>query len=198
MIGIVDYGVGNLSSIKNALDRLGYKNKIVDNEKDLLDSDALILPGVGAFKDAMRSLYETGLIDSLKQYVDYERPLLGICLGLQLLFEKSYEDGECKGLGFLKGEIVKFSGDLKVPHMGWNSLKIAKNDDILKYTEEDEQVYFIHSYYLNNMEDVLAYSNYGIRVPAIVGKNKIYGIQFHPEKSGDTGMKILKAFGEMI
>lgn len=198
MIGIVDYGVGNLSSIKNALDTLGYENQIVDNEKDLLASNGLILPGVGAYKDAMISLKESGLLKSVVDYADSGKPLLGICLGLQLLFERSFEDGEHEGLGILPGDIVKFDDNLKVPHMGWNSLVFQKDDKIMKYVKEDEFVYFVHSYYLNNMKDVIAYSEYGVKVPAVVGRENVYGMQFHPEKSGETGMNILKAFGELI
>ncbi len=198
MIGIVDYGVGNLSSIKNALDTLGYENQIVDNEKDLLASNGLILPGVGAYKDAMISLKESGLLKSVVDYADSGKPLLGICLGLQLLFERSFEDGEHEGLGILPGDIVKFDDNLKVPHMGWNSLVFHKDDKIMKYVKEDEFVYFVHSYYLNNMKDVIAYSEYGVKVPAVVGRENVYGMQFHPEKSGETGMNILKAFGELI
>ncbi len=198
MIGIVDYGVGNLSSIKNALDTLGYENRIVDTEKDLMESDGLILPGVGAYRDAMKSLKESGLLETVLKYADSGKPLLGICLGMQLLYEKSYEDGEYEGLGILKGEVVKFDGSLKVPHMGWNDLIFRRDDKIMKFVEEGEYVYFVHSYYVNRMDDVIAYAEYGADVPAVVGKGNIYGMQFHPEKSGSTGMKILKAFGELI
>lgn len=198
MIGIVDYGVGNLSSIKNALDTLGYENRIVDNVDDLMNSDGLILPGVGAYKDAMISLKDSGLLKSVVEFAGSGKPLLGICLGLQLLFDRSFEDGEHEGLGILPGDIVRFEDNLKVPHMGWNSLKFQKDDKIMKYVNEDEFVYFVHSYYLDNMQDVIAYSEYGVNVPAVVGRENVYGMQFHPEKSGETGMNILKAFGELI
>lgn len=198
MIAIVDYGVGNLSSIKNALDTLNYENKIVDNAEELEKADAMILPGVGAFKDAMDSLVKSGLVEDVRAFAKSGKPLLGICLGQQLLFEKSYEDGEWEGLGLLKGNVVKFNGDLKVPHMGWNDIKFKREDRILKYVEEGEYVYFVHSYYVDSLEDAIAYAEYGVDVPAVVGKGNIYGMQFHPEKSGSTGMNLLKAFGELI
>lgn len=198
MIAIVDYGVGNLSSIKNALDTLNYENKIVDNAEELEKADAMILPGVGAFKDAMDSLVKSGLVEDVRAFAKSGKPLLGICLGQQLLFEKSYEDGEWEGLGLLKGNVVKFNGDLKVPHMGWNDIKFKREDRILKYVEEGEYVYFVHSYYVDSLEDAIAYAEYGVDVPAVVGKGNIYGMQFHPEKSGITGMNLLKAFGELI
>ncbi|MDO5707498.1 MAG: imidazole glycerol phosphate synthase subunit HisH [Andreesenia angusta] len=198
MIGIVDYGVGNLSSIENALNTLKYENKIVDSVEEILKCDGLILPGVGAYRDAIKSLKESGLLKSVLDFANSKKPILGICLGLQLLYEKSYEDGEYEGLGLLKGEVVKFNDDLKVPHMGWNDLIIRRDDEIIKYIEEGEYVYFVHSYYINSMDDVISYSEYGVNVPAVVGKENIYGMQFHPEKSGTTGMKILKAFGELI
>ncbi len=202
MIAIIDYGLGNLNSVYKALERLGCEAKITSDFEEINNSRAIILPGVGAFHDAMDNLNQTGLIDCIKQNVESGKPLLGICLGMQLLYEKSYEDGEWEGLGFLKGEIVKFEEDLKVPHMGWNQLKINKDhkdDEILKYVEEGDYVYFVHSYYAkSDFNEVLAYADYGVKVPGIVSKDNVYGMQFHPEKSGETGLNLLKAFGEMI
>ena len=202
MIAIVDYGLGNLNSVYKALERLGCSAKITSDFEEINNSKAIILPGVGAFHDAMENLNQTGLIDCIKENVKRGKPLLGICLGMQLLYEKSYEDGEFEGLGFLKGEIVKFEEDLKVPHMGWNQLKINKDhkdDEILKYVEEGDYVYFVHSYYAkSDFNEVLAYADYGVKVPGIVSNGNVYGMQFHPEKSGETGLNLLKAFGEMI
>lgn len=198
MIAIIDYGVGNLNSIQKALENIGCEVVITDKREDLYRASGIILPGVGAFNDAIKRLRETGLVDDIKACIDKGTVLLGICLGMQLLYEKSYEDGEWEGLGLLSGDIVKFDDRLKVPHMGWNNIKFVKEDPILKYIEEDDYIYFVHSYYANSMEDAIAYTEYGVEVPAIVGKGSVYGMQFHPEKSGDVGLKLLKAFGEMV
>lgn len=198
MIIIVDYGVGNLSSVKNALDTLGYESKISDNEKEIEDAKGIILPGVGAFNDAIKLLRNSGLDKSIYKAIDNGSYILGICLGMQLLYERSFEDGEWKGLGILEGDIVKFENNVKIPHMGWNSLKIIEKDDILKYINKNDYVYFVHSYYGSTLKDAIAYVDYDVSVPAIVRKGKVYGMQFHPEKSGSIGIKLLKAFGEMI
>lgn len=198
MIAIIDYGVGNLNSIQNALEKLGYESIITHKKEDLHLSSGIILPGVGAFNDAIKSLRETGLVDDIMECVENGKPLLGICLGMQLLYEKSYEDGEWEGLGILKGNVVKFDDSLKVPHMGWNDIKFNREDPILKYVKEDDFIYFVHSYYVDNLEDAIAYTEYGVKVPAIVGKGSVYGMQFHPEKSGEVGLNLLKAFGELI
>ncbi len=200
MIAIVDYGVGNLSSIDNALKKLGFESIVTDNPKEIEKAQGVILPGVGAFKDAMESLRQMGLDKFIVELAESGKPILGICLGMQVLYEKSYEDGEWEGLGILKGDVVKFESDtLKIPHMGWNSLIINKQDEIVKYISEGEYVYFVHSYYASPGEDhVVAHCDYGVKFPAMVAKGNVYGIQFHPEKSGKTGLNILKAFGEMI
>lgn len=199
MISIIDYGVGNLESVHKALDKLGFESIITNNVEEINNSKAIILPGVGAFNDAMENLKKSNLIQCIRKNVDEGKALLGICLGMQLLYEKSFEDGEWEGLGLLKGEIVKFDTDVKIPHMGWNELKVNKNDDILKYIKEEDYVYFVHSYYAkSDFSEVIAYANYGVKVPAVVSSKNVYGMQFHPEKSGDTGMNLLKAFGEMI
>lgn len=198
MIGIVDYGLGNLSSIKNALNKLGFENKIVKTSEEIRNMDAIILPGVGAYRDAVKAIKEKNLEESIIEYAKSKKPILGICLGMQLLFEKSFEDGEYEGLKLLKGNVVKFKVDRKIPHMGWNDLVFQRENNLLKYISEGDYVYFVHSYYVDSMDDVIAYANYEVKVPAIVGKDNIYGTQFHPEKSGDIGIKILRAFGELI
>lgn len=203
MIVIIDYGVGNLHSIKSALDYLKIENKVSKDIDEILNADGLILPGVGAFGDAMENLTNTGLIPTIRKFVESGKKLLGICLGAQLLYEKSFELGEYEGLGFIKGEVVPFKGlidkELKIPHMGWNELIFNKNDKILKYIKEKEQVYYVHSYFIKSEgTEVIASSEYDINVPGIVCYENIYGMQFHPEKSGITGLNLLKAFGELI
>ncbi len=204
MIAVIDYGVGNLFSLKSSLDYTGLENIFTNSEKEIRKADALILPGVGAFRDAIDILNKTGLGTIVKEEAENGKKILGICLGMQLLFDKSYEYGEYEGLGLINGNIVSMKDNLKnkklkVPHMGWNSLKFLKDDTILKYINEGEYVYYVHSYYAENCNDsVIACSDYDIKIPGIVKNNNIYGIQFHPEKSGKTGLNILKAFGEMI
>lgn len=203
MIVIIDYGVGNLHSIKSALDYLKIENKVSKDVDEILNADGLILPGVGAFGDAMENLTNTGLIPTIRKFVESGKKLLGICLGAQLLYEKSFELGEYEGLGFIKGEVIPFKGlidkELKIPHMGWNELVFNKNDKILKYIKEKEQVYYVHSYFIKSEgTEVIASSEYDINVPGIVSYENIYGMQFHPEKSGTTGLNLLKAFGELI
>lgn len=199
MIAIIDYGVGNLNSVYKALESLGFKAKITNDENDINKADGIILPGVGAFKDAYENLKKKGLVEILIKNMKKDKPLLGICLGMQLLYEESLEDGKWKGLGFLKGSVVKFKDDVKVPHMGWNNLNILKEDDITKYINEKDYVYFVHSYYAKgNDNDLIASTDYKVKVPAIVRKGNVIGMQFHPEKSGKVGLKLLKAFGEMI
>ena len=204
MIAIIDYGVGNLFSLKSSLDFIGLDTKITNNEKEIREADAIILPGVGAFRDAIEKLGEKNLKNIIIEEAQNGKILLGICLGMQLLFEKSYEYGEYTGLGLIKGEICSLKNDLKnkdlkVPHMGWNNLSFNKDDKILKYIKEDEYVYYVHSYYAKNCdENILAHSEYEINIPSIVKNKNVYGIQFHPEKSGETGLNILRAFGELI
>ena len=204
MIAVRDYGVGNLFSLKSSLDYTGLENIFTNSEKEIRKADALILPGVGAFRDAIDILNKTGLGTIVKEEAENGKKILGICLGMQLLFDKSYEYGEYEGLGLINGNIVSMKDNLKnkklkVPHMGWNSLKFLKDDTILKYINEGEYVYYVHSYYAENCNDsVIACSDYDIKIPGIVKNNNIYGIQFHPEKSGKTGLNILTAFGEMI
>lgn len=196
MIAIIDYKMGNLKSVKNALDSLGFENIITSDKNEILNADKVILPGVGAFKDAMEIIKSEGLDDVIKEVVK-SKPLLGICLGFQLLFEKSYEFGECDGLGLLKGEIKRLDVPLKVPHVGWNSLDINPDSKLLKGLNQN-YVYFVHSYYLDSNEPfVSSYTEYGTKLAVSVEQGNIYGTQFHPEKSGEIGLKILKNFGDL-
>ena len=202
MIAIIDYGVGNLFSLASSLKSLGLETKVTRDAAAIRAADHIILPGVGAFADAMAKLEATGLVPVIKQEVEH-KPLLGICLGMQLLFEKSYEYGEHAGLGFIQGEVCPLEPDLadkslKVPQIGWNALHIVKDDPLFQYIREGEYVYYVHSYYGKNCtESTLATSEYSIPVTGAVRADKVYGTQFHPEKSGDTGLRILKAFAEL-
>ncbi|MGN1399915.1 MAG: imidazole glycerol phosphate synthase subunit HisH [Bacillus sp. (in: firmicutes)] len=201
MIGIVDYGMGNLFSVSKALERLGEEYLISDQVDELCTVNALILPGVGSFKDAMDLLWEKGLVEFLLKYAAGGRPILGICLGMQLLFEQSEENGLSRGLTLLPGHIVRFSGlseageTYKVPHMGWNGLEYIRKDPITAECEPGH-VYFVHSYRLQSVDPAvcIATADYHGKVPAIVGKGNIYGMQFHPEKSGDLGMSLLRNY----
>ena len=202
MIAIVDYGVGNLFSLSSSVRSLGAEVRVTHEAADLHTASHILLPGVGAFGDAMAKLEATGLVPVLKKEVE-TKPLLGICLGMQLLFEKSYEYGEHAGLGFIQGEVCPLEPDLtdkslKVPQIGWNALHIVKDDPLFQYIREGEYVYYVHSYYGKNCtESTLATSEYSIPVTGAVRAGKVYGTQFHPEKSGDTGLRILKAFAEL-
>lgn len=200
MIAIVDYGAGNIFSVKNALDYLGLDCKLTSDKDEIKAADAVILPGVGAFPAAMAMLEKSGLIDTIKEEAA-KKPLLGICLGMQMLFEKGYEFEECDGLGLIKGSVRYMDEpDLIIPHMGWNKLEKLNDCPLLENIGDNEYVYFVHSYKAECAdENIAAYSEYGGRVPALVYDGKfVYGAQFHPEKSGDTGLKILKSFGELI
>ncbi|OMP68263.1 imidazole glycerol phosphate synthase subunit HisH [Domibacillus epiphyticus] len=205
MIGIIDYGMGNLFSVSKALDRIGIPYIISESPEELTKTKGLILPGVGAFKDAMARLREKELDRFINTYVDSGRPLLGICLGMQLLFEESEENGRFEGLGLLKGRVVRIperdaDGErLKVPHMGWNKLQFHQEASVLDEVGEGF-VYFVHSYYVNQMdeESLLASASYGVQVPAVVGRNNVFGMQFHPEKSSETGMKLLANFAKAM
>lgn len=204
MIGIIDYGMGNLFSVSKALERLHADYFISDVKEELLKADSLILPGVGSFKDAMDRLNEAGLTDMIKDYVATGKPLLGICLGMQLLFERSEENGLTKGLCLLPGEVVRFPGvtkdgeAYKVPHMGWNKLEFSR-PSLVTANIDAEFVYFVHSFYVktNDPEVLIASSDYDVNVPAVVGRNNIFGMQFHPEKSGKLGMELLRNFTQL-
>ena len=201
MIAIIDYGAGNLQSVKKAFDFIGAESVITDNPEVINACDRILLPGVGSFGDAMDSMAKSGLVETVKQNALSGKPFLGICLGLQLLFEESEESPGVKGLGIFKGKIKKFSPDmgLKIPHIGWNSLEIKQNDTLFKGIPENSYVYFVHSYYLHaeDEEDIATITNYGIDFHSAVGKNNFFATQFHPEKSGDVGLQILKNFASM-
>ena len=201
MVAIVDYGVGNLFSLRSSFRAIGEEAEVTADPERIRQADRLILPGVGAFEDAARKLRQSGLDRGLRGEAEKGKPLMGICLGMQMLFERSFEYGEHEGLGFLKGEIRPLAGripeKLKIPQMGWNALEIRRESPLLKYTREGDCVYFVHSYSAVGCEDsLLATVEYGAEITACVGKNNIYGCQFHPEKSGSVGLRILRAFCE--
>ena len=204
MIAIIDYVVGNLYSLKSSFAAIG-EEAVVTNEKSVIDSaDGIILPGVGAFCDAMKKLETSGMAEVLKEQAQKGKKIMGICLGMQLLFEKSYEYGEYDGLGLINGEIKPIydylsDKELKIPHIGWNALKINENNcPIFKYLKDGDYVYFVHSYFAEcPKEYVAATTDYSVELTAAVAKDNIYGCQFHPEKSGDVGLSILKAFCEI-
>lgn len=203
MISIIDYGVGNLYSLKSSLDALGIENCVTKDEKQITASEKIILPGVGAFGDAMESLSNCGLDKVVISEAQKGKPILGICLGMQLLFEKSYEYGEHDGLGLIKGSIVPIaevvSPEYKIPHIGWNALQFTEHKSpVFKYLKEGDCVYFVHSYYAADCEEsVIATVEYGAALTAAVQNKNVFGCQFHPEKSGKTGLSILKAFSEI-
>lgn len=197
MIAIIDYGMGNLQSVSNALTHLGCECCITSDPTRLKQADKLILPGVGAFPDCMKNLHASGIISTLQEECAKGKPLLGICLGMQVLFEKSYEGRECDGLGLLQGKIVKMvDPKVKIPHIGWNKLEKQKDDPLLDGID-DAFVYYVHSYYAQgyDKEDVIASSTYGsLSIPGVFRKGNIMAAQFHPEKSGEDGLSILQNF----
>lgn len=201
MIGIIDYGMGNLKSICNALESINEEYLISAYKYDLRKCSGLILPGVGSFKEGMFNLRKDGLYSVVKEVKKTGKPLLGICLGMQLLFEKGYEGEETKGIGLLKGKVIKMNEEeFRVPNIGWNSLNINKDDDLIKGLKEESHMYYVHSYYADeyNEEDLVASSDYyGLNIPGIVRRDNIIGVQFHPEKSGEEGIKLLKNFCKM-
>ena len=200
MIAIIDYGAGNIFSVKNALDYLGLESRLVSDIDSVKSADAVILPGVGAFPAAMKKLEATGLVDTIKEEAA-KKPFLGICLGMQLIFEKGYEFEETDGLGLIGGSVIKMEDpDLIIPHMGWNKLEKLNDCPLLANVGDNEYVYFVHSYKAEcEDKNIAAYSEYGGRVPALVyGGKYVYGAQFHPEKSGETGLKILRNFAGLI
>ncbi len=205
MIAIVDYGVGNLFSLASSLKSLGLQTTVTRDPAELEAADRIILPGVGAFADAMRKLEATGLVPVIRAEAQ-KKPLLGICLGMQLLFEKSYEYGEHQGLSLVPGSVCPLAEDLKdptlkVPHIGWNALDILpgrEDDPLFRYVKNREYVYYVHSFYAKDCAaSTLATSEYSIPVTGVVRSGLVYGTQFHPEKSGDTGLRLLRAFAEL-
>ena len=201
MIAIIDYDAGNIKSVEKALNYLGEEAIITRDHDEIVNSDKVILPGVGAFADAMEKIRHYGLEETIHEVVEKNIPFLGICLGLQLMFESSDEGPGVKGLGLLPGKILRIpkSGDLKIPHMGWNSLKFQNNGRLFKGIPEDSYVYFVHSYYLKAADEaiVTATTEYSTHIHASVEQGNVYACQFHPEKSSDIGIQILKNFVEL-
>ena len=200
MVTIVDYGMGNLASVKNILRYLGYDSVISGDIKDITQADKLILPGVGHFGRAMEEINKRGMIEILNtQVMDKKVPVLGICLGMQLLLSSS-EEGEAEGLGWIPGQVTRFNpadmGELKVPHMGWDYVKVEQNNPIVNGVDDNSRFYFVHSYHAQceNRENCIATTEYGITFDSIIGRDNIYGAQFHPEKSHKFGMQLLNNF----
>jgi len=201
MIAIIDYGVGNLFSLRSSFDKIGAETVITSDPDTIRRADKILLPGVGAFEDARRKLSESGLDSLVIEEARSGKPLMGICLGMQLLFERSFEYGEHEGLALLRGSVVGMEGtipqELKIPQIGWNSLHICGEHPIFKYVKEGDFVYFVHSYYAEGCDDsLLATTEYGREITAAVAQGNVCGAQFHPEKSGDVGLSILRAFAE--
>jgi len=202
MVAIIDYGVGNLFSLKSSLKAIGADAVVTADEKVIAEADRIILPGVGAFEDAARKLRESGMAEVVKREATAGKPMLGICLGMQLMFDKGFEYGEHEGLGLIRGNVRPISDVIpegyKIPHIGWNLLRLKKESPLFKYISEGDYVYFVHSYYAADCDDsVLAVTEYGADLTAAAANGNVYGCQFHPEKSGEVGMKILKAFAEL-
>lgn len=202
MIKIVDYGMGNLRSVQKAFEQVGAEAEVCHDPDELRKADKLVLPGVGAFRDAISELKNKELIEPVKEHVAADKPFLGICLGLQLLFDKSYEDGEYEGLGLIPGEVVRFNDkpDFKIPHMGWNSLNIKQSDNpLLQGLPEDAHFYFVHSYYVvpNSDSDIAADTDYINTFCSMVSRGNLYATQFHPEKSQRVGLKLLENFSNL-
>ncbi|WP_234284658.1 MULTISPECIES: imidazole glycerol phosphate synthase subunit HisH [unclassified Campylobacter] len=198
MIGVIDYKAGNLNSVLKALDKIGISNFLIQEKTDFQKAKKLILPGVGSFKEAMNSLKELDFISVLKEEVlTHKKPILGICLGMQLLLEKGYEGGICNGLSFIEGEVIPFNENLnlKIPHIGWNDIEILKQVPLYQGISNKSDFYFVHSFYVNCKEEFIsAKCDYGIQFCASLQKNNIYGVQFHPEKSQNLGLKLLENF----
>ena len=202
MLAIVDYGVGNLFSLSSSLSAIGIPHTVTSDADVIRAADKIILPGVGAFADAKRLLSESGLDTVIVEEVKKGKAILGICLGMQMLFEESHEYGIHKGLGLLKGKVVPMKDEIpegyQIPHIGWNALDIKRSHPLFRYIKNGDYVYFVHSYYASGCDDsLIATSEYGADLTAAVAKGKICGTQFHPEKSGETGLSILRAFAEM-
>lgn len=206
MIAIIDYGVGNLFSLKASLNFIGAETKVTGDREEIKRADRIILPGVGAFEDAMAKLDASGLAEAVKEEASSGKPLLGICLGMQLLFDESMEYGRHKGLGLIKGRVCSIDEEfreqgidgLKVPHIGWNALSFREGEPLFSNTEQGDCVYYVHSFYAADCdESTIATSEYGITVTGAVRSGNVYGTQFHPEKSGDVGLGILRAFMEV-
>jgi imidazole glycerol-phosphate synthase subunit HisH len=201
MIKIVDYGMGNLRSVQKAFEKIGADAQIVSRPADVAGAQKLVLPGVGAFRDAIAELKRTGLDRPVREHIAADKPFLGICLGLQLLFDVSYEDGQWEGLGVLAGKVVRFAdqADLKIPHMGWNSLEFAEPTRLFEGVPEGSSVYFVHSYYVVPEDEsvIAARTEHGTRFVSAVAKNNLFATQFHPEKSQSVGLRVLTNFATL-
>lgn len=198
MIAIIDYGMGNLRSVQKAFEFVGFEAVVTDDINVMEKADKLVLPGVGAFADAIATINKKGYDEVIYKAVDAGKPFLGICLGMQMVFDKSYEYGEHKGLGLIKGEVKLLPDNVKKPHIGWNSLNIKMRSPLYEGLPDNPYVYFVHSYYLETDAPVIsATTDYGKEIQVAVQKDNIYALQFHPEKSGDTGLQILKNFGKL-
>ena len=201
MIAIIDYGVGNLFSLKSSFGAIGQEAVVTSDPDIIAKADRLILPGVGAFEDAARKLRDTGMADVVRREAASGKPIMGICLGMQLLLDKSFEYGEHEGLGLIHGSVKPIADvideGLKIPHIGWNRLIVKKPSPLFKYLKDGDCVYFVHSYYAADCDDVTAVAEYSAELTASVEKGNVYGCQFHPEKSGDVGLNILRAFCEI-
>jgi glutamine amidotransferase len=200
MIAIVDYGMANLHSVQKGFEKVGHEAVITSDPKIIERASGLVLPGVGAFKVCMDNLIERRLIGLLYKWIEAERPFLGICVGLQLLFTESEEFGSCKGLGIFRGMVKRFSNDLKVPHMGWNTIKIQKPNPLFQNIKDESYFYFVHSYYVDcdEPEVIAAITDYSLPFTSVIWKDPIFGCQFHPEKSQTLGLQILKNFGDFV
>jgi len=199
MIAIVDYGMGNLRSVEKGFHRVGVDARVVSDPKEVDNSHALVLPGVGAFRDCMRNLTDMALVDSIIKSIEKGKPYLGICLGLQVLFTESEEFGVYKGLNLFSGKVVRFpEGKLKIPHMGWNTIKILKRPPIIGNIQDGDFLYFVHSFYVrpNDIDLVATTTDYGVTFASMIWKENIFATQFHPEKSQTLGLGILKGFGD--
>jgi glutamine amidotransferase len=201
MIAVVDYGVGNLHSVAKALEKVGADTRVTSDWKDVEKADGVVLPGVGAFKDSMDAMHRSELAKAITAYIASGKPFLGVCVGLQMLFAESEEFGRSKGLGIFPGRVVKFTGEQKVPHMGWNQIQIKKDGNpLLKGLKDGEYLYFVHSYYVVPEKDsiVAAQCSYGVDFTCMVWEKNVFGTQFHPEKSQSAGLKIYENFKNLV
>jgi len=200
MIAIVDYGMGNLRSVEKGFKKVGVEAKVTSSPKDVDNARAVVLPGVGAFRDCIRNLTDLSLTEAISKSIQKGKPYLGICLGLQVLFSESEEFGRCKGLDVFRGKVVRFQIKEKVPHMGWNNVKIVKRPPILSAVSDDSFFYFVHSYYVvpDERDIIAATTDYGVNFTSMIWKDNVFATQFHPEKSQNLGLKVLAGFGEFV
>lgn len=200
MIAIVDYGMGNLRSVEKGFKKVGIEAKVTSSPRDVENARAVVLPGVGAFRDCIRNLTDLSLTDAIAKSIQKGKPYLGICLGLQVLFSESEEFGRCKGLDIFRGKVVRFQIREKVPHMGWNNVKLVKRPPILSAVPDEAFFYFVHSYYVvpDDKEVIAATTDYGVSFTSMIWKDNVFATQFHPEKSQGLGLKVLAGFGEFV